>query len=87
MSFNATFGSDLTFSASFSSTESVDAEFGAHILVPVTDYYDGEYEITPGEQAQTIPVIGKTAKRNIVVDAIPADYGRLMWSGTKLTVY
>ena len=87
MSFKVRFSTSEPFKVQFTPQSAFNVQFGEHIEVPVVDYYDGEYSITPAAQEQTIPIVGKTAKRNIVVDAIPADYGRLMWSGTKLTVY
>lgn len=48
--------------------------------------YAGEYEITPTEQTQIIPIEGKTAKQDIVVNPIPSNYGLITWDGNTLTV-
>lgn len=54
---------------------------------PGIEYYEGEYEFTPAETIQTVPIIGKTATRNITVNPIPLNYGRLSWDGGRLTVF
>lgn len=86
MSFHVTFSEAPRFTASFSATEAMRAEFSNYIEVPVADYYEGEYTITPTAAAQTIPVIGKTMRRNLIVDPIPSNYGLITWNGSALTV-
>ena len=86
MSFKAVFSSQTSFKASFNGTQSMTAKFSPHINVPVTNYYDGEYEFTPSAEEQTIPIIGKTARQNITVKAIPNNYGLITWNGATLTV-
>ena len=60
-------------------------------VLKVTDYdlpvYDGITEVTPSNQAQVLQTSNKALTRNIVVNPIPEDYGRLLWSGNTLTVY
>lgn len=51
------------------------------------DQYTGSYEFTPSENTQTIQINGKTPSRNITINAIPENYGRLIWDGHTLTVY
>ena len=51
------------------------------------DIYGGPYEVTPGEQAQRVPVGDKVMREDIIVEAIPQNYGRLSWDGRTLTVY
>lgn len=48
--------------------------------------YEGAYSITPTEQAQVIDVKDMKMKDNIVVDAIPNNYGLITWNGITLTV-
>lgn len=48
--------------------------------------YVGEYEITPSEQTQLIPIEGKVAKENITINPIPSNYGLITWDGNTLTV-
>ena len=49
--------------------------------------YDGITEITPSQDTQILQTSNKALTRNIVVNPIPDDYGRLLWSGNTLTVY
>lgn len=48
--------------------------------------YSGQYEWTPTTETQTIPIIGKTATRNITINPIPNNYGLITWNGSTLTV-
>ena len=47
-------------------------DFG-NVTMPtdVLDYYEGEYEITPKVEAQTLPIAKKTMKEDLTVKAIP----------------
>lgn len=56
--------------------------FKAQSIVP----YSGDYEITPTSEEQTIPIYGKTATQNIVVKAIPSNYGEIVWNGSSILV-
>ena len=65
-------------------------EIGCSIIVnPGGDAprYDGEYTVTPSEEAQTFQTASKLLARNIVVEPIPSNYGRILWNGATLTVY
>ena len=53
----------------------------------VTEPYEGDYTFTPGEEDQTVEIAGKTATENIIVKAVPENYGRLAWEPGTLTVY
>lgn len=86
MSFKAVFTSRTHFDAAFTDPQRMTATFSPHIDVPVTDWYEGEYEITPGAVDQTIPILGKTASRNVTVHAIPQNYGLITWNGAFITV-
>ena len=48
--------------------------------------YDGAYEFTPTEQAQTIEIENKRALENITIKPIPNNYGLITWDGITLTV-
>lgn len=76
----------MTFHITFASAPVFAADFGSVIEVPVADYYDGDYELTPTQETQVIPIIGKTARHNIVIDPIPSNYGLITWNGAVLTV-
>lgn len=86
MSFHVTFEESPRFSATFGENERHQATFSEHIEVPVADYYDGEYTITPSSEAQTIPVIGKTMRRNLTINPIPSNYGLITWNGPGIRV-
>lgn len=49
--------------------------------------YDGITEITPSQDTQILQTSNKALTRNIVVNPIPENYGRLLYSGNTLTVY
>lgn len=49
--------------------------------------YRGEYEFTPTEDVQTVRINGLRATKNITINPIPENYGRLTWTGNTLTVY
>lgn len=48
--------------------------------------YEGEYEITPSEEAQTLPTENRMLARNIVVAPIPQNYGRITYNGGGITI-
>ena len=52
----------------------------------VSDPYEGDYEITPSDEEQIIPILGKTATENIKINPIPSNYGLISWNGSTLTV-
>ena len=49
--------------------------------------YTGETAVTPSEIEQVLATADKVVARNIVVNPIPENYGRLLYSGNTLTVY
>ena len=50
------------------------------------DPYEGPYEITPAAEAQTLLTDNLRMTDNIVVAAIPDNYGLITWNGSTLTV-
>lgn len=58
------------------------AVYKAQSLIP----YTGEYEFTPSSEEQTIPIYGKVASADIVINPIPSNYGLISWNGSTLTV-
>lgn len=48
--------------------------------------YTGAYTITPTTEAQTLPTAGLMATQDIIVNAIPNNYGLISWNGSTLTV-
>lgn len=60
----------------------------APIIVQATPIpvYEGEYEIAPTAEAQTIPVHGYRFEQDLIIDPIPSNYGLIAWNGSTLTV-
>lgn len=48
--------------------------------------YPGPYVITPSQEAQVLPISGKAAREDIIVEPIPSNYGLVTWNGSVLTV-
>lgn len=48
--------------------------------------YDGQYEVTPSEDTQVLYTAGKTLARNVTVNPIPSNWGKISWNGAVLTV-
>lgn len=69
---------------------STDVLFNASIATAYNmregEIYDGEYEFTPTEETQTALTNGKVLFRNITINPIPSNYGRITYNGSILTV-
>lgn len=50
------------------------------------DPYEGEYVITPGRTEQVLNIDGKRATADIIVQAIPSNYGLITWSGLGIRI-
>lgn len=48
------------------------------------DTYTGEYEVIPSEAEQTLDTSGKLMSGNVVVKAIPKEYGRVTYDNRKV---
>lgn len=48
--------------------------------------YKGPYSVTPTRAPQTLATEGKLMTMNVVVEAIPKNYGLITWDGSILTV-
>ena len=57
-------------------------------VVQFSDFleYTGETEITPGAEDQVLATENRLVRDNIVVKAIPDNYGLITWNGSYLTV-
>lgn len=66
--------------------DSGDSTLKTGVSYEIYPAYTGSYEITPTTQTQTIPINGKRATQNIVVNPIPSNYGLVTWNGSVLTV-
>ena len=67
-SFNVIFNEGESFNVSFNEGESFDVAFSPS--VPVYDY-DGPYNVTPGEEDQTLPTRNKLLEEDITVGGVP----------------
>lgn len=70
---------DIDRQGDISGTISLDIEN----IVPI---YTGATEVTPGDSAQVLATRGFALQDDIVVDAIPSNYGKITWNGSVLTV-
>ena len=61
-------------------------EAGGDFYAVGPPYYDGPYEITPGEEAQTLRMEGKRAAQDVTVKPIPKNYGLVTRTGANLTI-
>ena len=69
-------------------------ESGADITMQLADpfiggkwpTYEGAYEVTPSASAQTLPTEHRSMLRDVVIGAIPSNYGLITWDGSVLTV-
>ena len=50
------------------------------------DEYDGPYEATPTEDAQTLATQAKLMTADFVVAPIPTNYGRITYDGTTIHI-
>lgn len=49
--------------------------------------YTGATEVTPSDDEQVLMTADRVITRNIIINPIPDNYGRLIWAGKTLTVY
>ena len=50
------------------------------------DIYDGEYNVVPSGETQTLNTMGKLLLDNVTINPIPSNYGLITWNGSVLTV-
>ena len=51
-----------------------------------TPEFTGEYLYTPSETEQTINIANHKAIENIVIQAIPSNWGKVSWNGAELHI-
>lgn len=78
--FKVSFGSSENLKPRFGEGGKLKATFANSVEVQIGEFFDGPYSYVPTEDEQTIPVDGKTATQDIVVEAIPEQY--IVPSGT-----
>ena len=59
-----------------------------HLKVQYSEYpdYDGPTSVTPSGAAQTLATSGTVLHADVVVAAIPSNYGLIQWNGAVLSV-
>jgi len=65
------------------------AVLSAELSVPeavAVEEYTGPYVYSPGAESQTVEISGKRATQNIIIEAVPQNYGLITWNGSTLTV-
>ena len=69
-------------------TDGVEIELGVDMAItPISgEKYEGAYIVTPTNHAQVLPMAGLNMEEDVVVEAIPSNYGLITWNGTTLTV-
>lgn len=79
---------DLQMDGELETDLQMDGEIG--IVTRIREYstpiYDGTTEITPSEDTQILQTADKTVLENIVINPIPANYGRIIYDGTHLRI-
>ena len=48
--------------------------------------FEGDYEVTPSAETQTLRTKGKRMTGDVVINPIPSNYGLITWNGAFLTV-
>lgn len=69
-------------------TGNIEAEAEITTVIRSANYeeYSGPYSVTPAEEPQTLRTSARVLLQDIVVDAIPSNYGLITWDGATLTV-
>lgn len=66
----------------------IDGEMG--VITKVTEYdiptYAGKTVVTPSDETQMLSTADKALTQNIIVNPIPANYGRIVWDGSRLKI-
>lgn len=84
-----TISATLTPSGTLNGTLSANSTLSASMSIPSVAHaprYDGAYSFTPSTEEQTIPIQNLMARRDIVIEKIPSNYGLITWNGSTLTV-
>lgn len=74
---------------SVTGTLSVQAGLTGTLTVPMVaeaEYYEGDYEVTPMPVAQRLETANRLMHDDVIVGAIPSNYGLITWDGFTLTV-
>lgn len=66
-------------------TQEIDLEFGEIQVIhsDAAERYTGPYEITPGREEQILPAADKLMEQDVIVKAIPKEYGLVTYNQDK----
>ncbi len=81
--FNATFQTSSNIHVCFDTDPVLSAMFGIEYE---QEKYEGSYTVTPSAETQTLNTQGLVMTGDVVVEAIPSNYGLITWNGSYLTV-
>lgn len=87
MVFNVTFETAGNLAVAFQNEEALNCGFDSTIRIGDFDIYDGDYDITPSDEVQVIPIEGKQARHDITIQPIPSNFGHIAYNGAFLSVY
>lgn len=86
MGLNATFNNNSNLNARFSAATTFGASIDSTVYVPMLEEYEGPYTVTPSEDTQTLGTEGFHMARDVTINPIPSNYGRITYNGSILTV-
>lgn len=69
-----------------SNTHNVGMDVGFVVVSGLAEHYDGSYEFTPADTAQTVSIKDKVADEDIIINPIPSNYGKISWNGLGIRV-
>lgn len=82
---HGTLTSPGTISGSLSGSQTISGELTIpQAILPPS--YEGEYEVTPSDETQTLDTDSLYMRGNITINPIPSNYGLITWNGSVLTV-
>ena len=79
----------LSSSGKLSGFLSADKTITGELTIPAAilpPSYEGEYEVTPASETQTLATDSLYMRGNITINPIPSNYGLITWNGSTLTV-
>ena len=78
--------SQIGIPVSVSSGSNIAVNLGAAYQPQAGEIYEGPFEFTPGDEEQTIATEGKSVTENIIINAIPTNYGKVSWDGAIINI-
>lgn len=87
MRIHVTFSEGQNFNPRFTDTDqSFSLNFGEFNVIRDAEWWDGEYEITPSNETQTLATKDKAMRENLVINPIPNNYGLITYNGYEIRV-